>query len=258
MPLNPEIIDWKGLRVWLIGASSGIGESLARALAVRGARLALSARRAERLMALAAHCGEDASLVLPLDITEAESVARAAELLRQQWQGCDLVIVMAGDYVPLSAENFALAPARALIEVNLQGPLNVLAALLPSILQGERTGIALVSSVAGYKGLPRSLVYGPSKAALINLAESLYLDLHPRGCGVWVINPGFVRTPLTAQNDFDMPFIIGADEAADQIISGFAQGLFEIHFPKRFSRLLKFLQLLPYSLYFRLVARITR
>ena len=258
MPLNPKIVDWRGLRVWIIGASSGIGESLARALAQRGARLALSARRAERLAALAEQCGEATALVLPLDITDADAVAGASAELRRQWQECDLVIVMAGDYVPLSAENFALAPAHALIEVNLQGPLNVLAALLPNIRQGERTGIALVSSVAGYRGLPRSLVYGPGKAALINMAESLYLDLHPHGCGVWVINPGFVRTPLTAQNEFDMPFIIGADEAAEQIISGFARGEFEIHFPKRFSRLLKFLQLLPYFLYFRLVARITQ
>ena len=258
MPLNPKIVHWRDLRVWIIGASSGIGESLARALASRGARLALSGRRAERLMALAADCGQNASLVLPLDITDAASVASATDALRRKWQGCDLVIVMAGDYVPLSAENFALAPARGLIEVNLQGPLNVLAALLPDILEGKPTGIALVSSVAGYRGLPRSLVYGPGKAAVINLAESLYLDLHPRGCGVWVINPGFVRTPLTAQNEFDMPFIISAEEAAAQIMAGFARGEFEIHFPKRFSRLLKFLQLLPYSLYFRLVARITR
>lgn len=258
MPLNPKIVDWRGLRVWIIGASSGIGESLARALASRGARLALSARRAERLVALAEQCGDAPALVLPLDITDADAVADASAELRRQWQECDLVIVMAGDYVPLSAENFAPEPARKLIEVNLQGPLNVLAALLPNILDGARTGIALVSSVAGYRGLPRSLVYGPGKAALINMAESLYLDLHSRGCGVWVINPGFVRTPLTAQNQFEMPFIISAEEASEQIINGFARGEFEIHFPKRFSRLLKFLQLLPYSLYFRLVARITQ
>ena len=258
MALNPKIVDWRGRRVWILGASSGIGESLARTLAARGARLALSARRAERLAAVAAQCPEGSTLVLPCDITDADAVATANGEIHRQWQGVDLVIVMAGDYVPLSAENFALPPARALIEVNLQGPLNVLSTLLPRIQRGDTPGIALVSSVAGYRGLPRSLVYGPGKAALINLAESLYLDLHGRGCGVWIINPGFVRTPLTAQNEFDMPFIISAEEAAEAIVKGFAAGGFEMHFPKRFSRLLKFMQLLPYALYFRLVARITR
>jgi short-subunit dehydrogenase len=118
-------------------------------------------------------------------------------------------------------------------------------------------GIALCSSVAGYRGLPTSLVYGPTKAALINLAETLWLDLSSRGLGVWLINPGFVRTPLTDRNEFRMPALISAEEAARHILDGFASGRFEIHFPKRFTRWLRVLRLLPYGLYFRLVRRAT-
>jgi short-subunit dehydrogenase len=258
MSLNPRIRDWQGQRVWIIGASSGIGEALACALGARGARLALSARRREALEQVAAHCGASDTEVLPLDMTDAAALAAAWSFLSETWTGVDLVVVMAGDYVPLSAARFDLPTARKLIDVNLQGPLNVLATLLPAISAGANTGIALVSSVAGYRGLPRSLVYGPSKAAVINLAESLYLDLHGRGNGVWLINPGFVATPLTAQNDFPMPFIISAEQAAQEIVAGFARGDFEMHFPRRFSRLLKLLRLLPDAWYFKIVARMTR
>jgi short-subunit dehydrogenase len=118
--------------------------------------------------------------------------------------------------------------------------------------------ISLVSSVAGFRGLPQSLAYGPTKAALIHLAETLYLDLQPQGLGVSVINPGFVDTPLTAGNDFHMPALMSPDEAAQAIVQGWAKGEFEIHFPKRFTRVMKLLRLLPYRLYFALVRRITR
>jgi short-subunit dehydrogenase len=120
--------------------------------------------------------------------------------------------------------------------------------------QGSGT-LALVSSVAGYRGLPKSLVYGPTKAAIINLAEALYLDLRPRGIGVCVVNPGFVRTPLTAQNDFHMPALISPEEAAREIVAGLARGAFEIHFPRRFTRVLKLLRVLPYRWYFAAVRR---
>jgi short-subunit dehydrogenase len=116
----------------------------------------------------------------------------------------------------------------------------------------------VVSSVAGYGGLPTALVYGASKAALINLAETLYLDLAPRGIGVYVINPGFVKTPLTDLNTFAMPALISVEAAAEAIISGFSRGDFEIHFPKRFTWWLKLLRLLPYRWYFALVHKATR
>jgi short-subunit dehydrogenase len=111
--------------------------------------------------------------------------------------------------------------------------------------------------VAGYGGLPKALIYGASKAALINFTETLYLDLHGRGLGVYLINPGFVRTPLTARNDFPMPHLIDADRAAQEIVAGLERGEFEIHFPKAFSRKLKLLRLLPYRWYFAAIRRST-
>ena len=104
-------------------------------------------------------------------------------------------------------------------------------------------------------GLPKALAYGPSKAALINFAETLYLDLAPKGVSVFIINPGFVATALTAQNDFEMPALISAENAAARIVRGFAGGAFEIHFPQRFTRVLKLLRLLPDRVYFKLIAR---
>jgi short-subunit dehydrogenase len=142
--------------------------------------------------------------------------------------------------------------------VNTLGALQILDAVVPSMLQRASGHVSLISSVAGYRGLPLSLAYGPTKAALINLAESLYLDLQPHGIGVSLINPGFVDTPLTAQNQFQMPALITADEAAQAIVRGWQRGEFEIHFPKRFTRVMKLLRLLPYRAYFPLIQRLTR
>ncbi len=258
MPLNTPIREWAGKRVWIIGASTGIGASLARALLQSGARLALSARRGELLQSLAAEFPAENVAVLPLDLTDRVALKSAWHTLRERWGGCDLVVVMAGDYVPMSAFTLDQEAAERLLRVNLHGPLQVLECVLPDLLAAGAGGLALVSSVAGYRGLPRSLVYGPGKAAVINLAESLYLEVRPRGLGVWLINPGFVATPLTAQNDFPMPCLITAEEAAREILRGFARGEFEIHFPKRFTRTLKLLRLLPYRWYFALVRRITQ
>jgi short-subunit dehydrogenase len=134
----------------------------------------------------------------------------------------------------------------------------VLDAVLPYFLQRGTGHVSLISSVAGYRGLPRSLAYGPTKAALINLAESLYADLSPRGLGVSLINPGFVQTGLTAQNRFPMPALITAEQAASEILRGWERGRFEIHFPRRFTRVMKLLQWLPYSLYLPLVSRMVK
>jgi short-subunit dehydrogenase len=142
-------------------------------------------------------------------------------------------------------------------EVNTVGALHLLHAVIPPMLARGQGHLSLVSSVAGFRGLPQSLAYGPTKAALINLAETLYLDLQPRGLGVSVINPGFVQTPLTAHNDFHMPALISPEEAAQAIVQGWSRGEFEIHFPKRFTRVMKLLRLLPYRLYFAAVRRIT-
>ncbi|MFO1197281.1 MAG: SDR family NAD(P)-dependent oxidoreductase [Burkholderiaceae bacterium] len=258
-PLNAPIRDWRERRVWLVGASSGIGAALARALLERGARVALTARRPAALADVAgdALAGER-SLCVPADVTDAAAVRAAHDEVLARWGGIDVAIWVAGTWAPMRSEDFDLGVARQMLDTNLAGVLNGLAVLLPTLRRQGSGGIALVSSVAGYRGLPRSLVYGPTKAALNHLAEALYLDLHPQGVGVWLIAPGFVDTPLTSRNDFPMPALIGPDEAAARILEGFARGRFEIHFPARFTRVLGALRLLPHRWYFAIVRRATR
>lgn len=249
--MNPRITDWRGRRIWLVGASAGIGAALARALAERGARLVLSARSSPRLQSLQI----PEALLLPCDATDDASLAAAHARLQAAWGGVDLVIYLAGDYRPMRAADLDLAQAERIIAINFGGALKLAARVLPGLAPGG--GIAFVASIAGYRGLPRALAYGPGKAALIHLAECLHLELAPRGIGVWAINPGFVATRLTAQNDFAMPALITPEEAAAEILEGFRSGRFEIHFPRRFTRLMKFLAQLPYALYFPLVRRFT-
>ncbi len=249
--MNPRLADWLGKRVWLVGASSGIGAALARELHARGARLALSARDAGRLHAL----GLPGALLVPCDATDTRGLGGARQQILQAWGGIDLIVYLAGDYVPMRAGDFDLAVAERVVEVNFNAALRLTATLLPDLAPGG--GIAFVASVAGYRGLPKALAYGPGKAALIHLAECLYLDLAPRGIGVWLINPGFVATRLTAKNDFAMPALLTPEEAAIAMVDGLAGGDFEIHFPKRFTGILKLLSHLPYRWYFPLIRRMT-
>ncbi|MCB1912581.1 MAG: SDR family NAD(P)-dependent oxidoreductase [Zoogloeaceae bacterium] len=255
MALNERITDWRGRRVWLVGASSGIGAALAGRLSAQGARLALSARSADKLADLAS--GLSGAVSVPLDVTSPGALASGREAVLEALGGIDLAIFNAGTYRPLRSWELDAAVARETVAVNLLGVMDGLAVVLPSMVGAGRGGVAIVGSVAGYGGLPKAVTYGPSKAALINLAEVLYLDLAPRGLSVWLIDPGFVDTPLTAGNDFEMPALISADEAAAQIMKGFASGGFEIHFPKRFTRVMKLLRLLPHRLYFPLIRKVT-
>ena len=249
--LNPRITDWQGKRVWLVGASPGIGAALARELAGRGAYLALSARDGARLAAL----GIADALLLSCDVTDAASLAAAHAELRRHWRGIDLVIYLAGDYRPMRAADFDPLAAERMFNVNFVAATRLAHCVLPDLPAGG--GLALVASVAGYRGLPKALAYGPGKAALINFAECLYLDLAPRNIGVWLINPGFVATRLTAGNDFAMPALLSPEQAASATVDGLASGNFEIHYPRRFTRLMKLLACLPYRLYFPLIRRIT-
>ncbi len=254
MSLNPPIRDWRGRRVWLVGASTGIGRALAEKLHGLGATVLVSARNAAELEAFVAeHPG---SVALPLDVTDAAAVQAAAASARQGGP-LDLVCYCAGHYRAMRATDIDLDDLLRHHRINTEGALHLLHAVTPGLLARGQGHLSLISSVAGFRGLPQSLAYGPTKAALINLAEALYLDLHPHGLGVSVINPGFVATPLTAQNTFAMPALITPAQAADAIVAGWAQGAFDIHFPKRFTRVMKLLRLLPYRLYFPLVRRAT-
>ncbi|MFZ4289227.1 SDR family NAD(P)-dependent oxidoreductase [Variovorax sp. HJSM1_2] len=259
MANNPSLQDWRDKTVWIVGASSGIGLALAKALHAAGARVVLSARKAELLQEFVqTHRG---CMALPLDVQDAAALrAAVAELLMHHRQ-LDACIYCAGHYQNMRAQQFSLDQALRHIHTNYVGALNFLDAVLPQLLRQAKAGkgghISLVSSVAAYRALPKAMAYGPSKAALTHLAESLYLDLASEGLGVSVVHPGFVATPLTVGNDFNMPALISPEQAAQAIMHGWAAGRFEIHFPKRFTRWLKFMRLLPYGLYFRVVHRVT-
>jgi short-subunit dehydrogenase len=253
--MNPGISDWRGKRVWIIGASSGIGAETAKALLARGARLAISARNQEGLRGVAGKRLD--TLILPLDITDHGSVLAARDKILASWGSIDLVLVVAGSYRKMRADDFDLAAAKQMLDVNLIGTLVCLDAVLPTLLAQRSGGIGIVASIAGLSGLPQALIYGPSKAALINLCESLYLDLRPRGIAVYLVNPGFVATPLTAGNEFAKPALITASAAAQELIRGIERGEFHIHFPKRFTNWLRLLRLLPYRWYFWLIHKVT-
>ena len=258
MSLNPRITHWQGRRVWLIGASSGIGRATAAALHARGAQVIVSARSPGTLAAfVAAHPGSQA---LPLDVTALPQVqAAAAQVLAQG--PLDLVCYCAGTYQDLRATGFDLDTMLQHTAVNYTGALHVLDAVLPALLASATSGrpghISLVSSVAGFRGLPKGLAYGPTKAALTHLAETLYLDLHDLGLGVSVVHPGFVDTPLTASNHFRMPALITPATAAAALLRGWERGAFNIHFPRRFTWGMQLLRLLPYRWYFAAVRRFT-
>ena len=253
--MNPAIDNWQGRRVWLIGASTGIGAASARLLLGRGARVAISARKRAALEALAAD--SPAAMVLPLDGLDRAALLQARDAIVAAWGGIDLVLVLAGGYNELRADAIDLAAAEAMIDLNIRGAYYCLDAVVPQLLRQGSGAIGLVASVAGYGGLPKALVYGPTKAALINLTECLYLDLHAKGIGVYQINPGFVDTPLTAGNDFAMPALMTADQAALAMVDGIERGHFHIHFPKRFTFGLRLARLLPYRLYFWLIHKVT-
>lgn len=254
-PLNPPLADWQGRGVWIVGASSGIGRATAALLARQGAVVAVSARNAVALEAFAR--SHPAAIALPLDVTDPVAVARAAAALDSRLPQLDLVLFCAGHYKPQRATRFDLPEMLRHQQINYVGALYVLDAVLPRMLAAGRGHLSLVGSVAGYRGLPQSLAYGPTKAALINLAETLYLDLSQQGLGVSIVNPGFVDTPLTAQNDFSMPALITPEQAAEAIVQGWARGSFEIDFPKRFTRGMKLLRLLGQRGYFSAVRRAT-
>jgi NAD(P)-dependent dehydrogenase (short-subunit alcohol dehydrogenase family) len=258
-PLNPPLPAWRDARVWVIGASTGIGAATAQALLAAGARVAVSARQEPKLREVVAAANVDAAraLIEPLDFTLPAAVEAARRRIFAAWGGCDLVLVVAGTHREVRAWELNARDADALLAVNLNAPIAAVAAVVPALIAQGHGAIGIVSSAAGYRGLPKALVYGASKAGLINFTETLYLDLHPKGIGVYLINPGFVKTPLTDKNDFEMPALISADEAATAILRGLRAGRFEIHFPRRFTGGLKLARLLPYRLYFALIHRTT-
>jgi short-subunit dehydrogenase len=254
MSLNPRISHWADQRVWIVGASTGIGRASAELLHAKGAQVIASARNASALDSLAQQC--PGLQALALDATDAGAVQAAAQTLLSAG-AVDVLLYCAGTYAAQRAQDLDVAEIAQHMQVNYLGAVHCVAAVLPAMLARRHGHLSLVSSVAGFRGLPKSLAYGPTKAALINLAETLYIDLHDAGLGVSIVNPGFVQTPLTAQNTFHMPALISPAQAATEIVAGWERGQFEMHFPKRFTRWMKLLRLVPYHCYFYATRRMT-
>ena len=243
-----EILPWK--LVWITGASTGIGREVALQLAARGVTVAVSARSAEKLEGM----GENIK-PYPLDVTDAAAVAKTIAQIEAELGPIDLALMGAGAYAPIAMDQIKPELFASIMNVNYMGVVNAVAALVPIMRQRGRGHIAWIASVSGYRGLPKASAYGPTKAALINLAESLKPELGALGLTVSVVNPGFVETPMTKANDFPMPFLMTPQDAARRTIDGLAKGKFEVAYPTRFVAILKFTRLLPYVIYFWLIKR---
>jgi NAD(P)-dependent dehydrogenase (short-subunit alcohol dehydrogenase family) len=247
----PTTVPWRV--VWITGASSGIGRALALSLARDGARVAVSARSADKLTELAA--SHPNIKAFPLDVRDRDAAAHVLAEIEEALGPVDLAVLNAGVWYPMTSVTFDAARIEETMAVNFMGLVNPLAALLPAMRSRGAGHIALVSSVAGYLGLPRGVAYGPSKAAATTLAESLAADAGRFGIKVSVINPGFVDTPMTKVNEFPMPWIMTVDEAVARIRKGLAAGRFEIAFPWQMVVFLKLAKRMPYWLLFGVFRR---
>ena len=259
-----------GARVWVTGASSGIGEALVSALVRRGARVAVTARRTDLLAAIAAkHAGGRAPvLVVPADVTDPAAVAAAARQVEAAWGGIDLAIFNAGGSAVASAQSSDAGPQPAIrdpqfaahdytetMALNYFSVVYGIEAVLPGMLERGSGRIAAVASLGGYRPSMVALPYSASKAAVIHLIEGLRLQVASHGIAVTVVSPGFVRTPLTARNSFKMPFLVEVDDAADRIVRGLERGKDEIVFPAPLAWAIRLLGLLPNRLYARIITR---
>ena len=240
--------------IWLIGASVGIGKALALELAKEGHNLALSARNEAELVRAHGNLTGDSHLIVPLNVGVYGEVNNAKNNIVDQWGYFDSVIFMAGLYQPMTLDQLDLNQTDNIIKTNLLGAFYVLDAVLPELLSHKKSQISFCASVAGYRGLPRSQPYGASKAGLINLVESLKAE-YGHALDVRLINPGFVKSRLTDKNNFHMPMRITVDQAAREIRRGLDAKPYEIHFPRRFTYLMKLLKILPNPLYFKLVGK---
>ncbi len=243
--------------VWITGASQGIGEAVAQVLAQQGINVAASARNAERLQALARQSENLSGRIIPypLDVTDPAAVKATVSQIEQDLGPIDQAILNAGTFIEWPAQQFTSTNVRMQVELNLMGTCHCLEPLIATMKERGRGTIAINASLAGYRGLPKAAGYGASKAALINMAESLHTELTAFGIHIKLINPGFVQTPLTGKNQFPMPFLMAVEPAAHCIVKGMNHRGFEIRFPWIFACFMGCLRHLPYSLYFWLVRK---
>jgi short-subunit dehydrogenase len=246
--------------VWITGASSGLGRALSLELARRGCKVAATARSVDGLDELSREAENTSGSVfaIPGDVTNQTDMTKAYEAAKAALGPIDLVVCNAGIFIPTRARGFSADTFAKHLDVNLQGVANTLEPVLPDMMARKGGHIAIVSSVAGYRGLPKSAAYGATKAGLINMAEALKYDLDAAGVKLQLICPGFVKTPLTDKNDFPMPFLMPVDKAIVRMIAGLESRRFEITFPRRLSWVLKHTRILPYGLYFWITKKVMR
>jgi short-subunit dehydrogenase len=243
--------------IWITGGSTGIGKALAIKFASKGWNVAVSARREELLNELSDQY-ENIS-AFPLDVTDKQKCAEVFDQIKKKYEDIDICFFSTGTWNPKKEKEIDLEQIEEVFKINFFGTVNTIKAVEQYFRDKKKGTITIVSSIAGYRGLPNSTGYGPSKSALNNLAESLYFDFKRFGVRICLVSPGFIKTPMTDKNDFKMPFIKTTDYAANKIYDGLInKNVFEIHFPKSLTIMLKILSFLPSKLYFSLVGQMTK
>ena len=243
--------------IWITGGSTGIGKALALKFANEGWNVAISARRENLLKEIADTNANISSF--PLDVTDKTKCKQVFEEIKNKFENIDICFFSTGTWNPKKEKDIDVEQIENVFKINFFGTLNSIKAVEEYFKNKKGGKIAIVSSIAGYRGLPNSTGYGPSKSALNNLAESLYFDFGRSNVRVCLVSPGFIKTPMTDKNDFKMPFLKTAEYAADKIYDGLVnKDIFEIHFPKSLTLILKFLSFLPSKLYFSLIGKMTK
>ena len=246
----------KQKKIWITGASSGIGKSVAEKFANEGWKVAVSARRKELLDELAKNPNIAS---FPLDVTNRNQINEVFKNILDNFGDLDICLFSSGTYEPKDEQNIDPDKIKNVINVNFLGVIDCVKSVEGYFKDRKSGHISIVSSIAGYRGLPNSSGYGPSKAALTNFSESIYFDFKKFGVRVSVVSPGFIKTPLTDKNEFPMPFLKTPEYAAEKIFNGLIKSSsFEIHFPKGLTLTLKFLRILPYRLYLFLVDKLVK
>ena len=245
---------------WITGASTGIGRELALRLATQGCIVAASARSVAALDSLAVQSQSQPGRIvaMPVDVTDIRDVERTYTKIADELGVPDLCVLNAGTYIPVNAKRLNSSDFDSQFNLNVMGTVRVLEYVIPGMVKRKSGRIVVVASVSGYRGLRTASAYGATKAALINMCEALRMELGDHGIVVQVVNPGFIKTPLTDKNDFPMPFLMPVDKAVDQLYRGLLGNRFEITFPKRFTWMLKVLRLLPYAVYLPMMNRTTK
>ena len=243
--------------IWITGGSTGIGKALAIKFANKGWNVAISARR-ENLLQEISNSHENIH-EFPVDVTDKIKCKQTFEQIRNKFENIDICFFSTGTWDPKKEKDIDVEQIENVFRVNFFGTLNSIKAVEEYFKNRKMGTITIVSSIAGYRGLPNSTGYGPSKSALNNLAESLYFDFKRSNVRVCLVSPGFIKTPMTDKNDFKMPFLKTTDYAAEKIYDGLVnKNIFEIHFPKSLTLILKILSFLPSSIYFSLVGKMTK